>query len=68
MSRGVSHTHTCSQSYTGLGFSPVSSHQRLCCCCSVTKLCPTLCDPTDCSTLGSSFLHYLPEFAQTQVH
>ena len=22
-----------------------------CCCCSVTQLCPTLCDPMDCSTL-----------------
>ena len=34
-----------------------------CCCCSVTKLCPTLCDPVDCSMLGSPILHYLPEFA-----
>ena len=25
-----------------------------CCCCSVTKLCPTLCDPLDCSPPGSS--------------
>ena len=25
-------------------------------CCSVSKLCPTLCDPTDCSTPGSSVL------------
>ena len=24
------------------------------CCCLVTKLCPTLCDPTDCSLSGSS--------------
>ena len=37
-------------------------------CCSVAKLCPTLCDPMDCSTPGSSVLHYLPEFAQTYVH
>ena len=29
-------------------------------CCSVAKLCPTLCDPMDCSTPGSSVLHYLP--------
>ena len=29
------------------------------CCCSVTKLCPTLCDPIDCSTLGSPVLCYL---------
>jgi len=38
------------------------------CCCSVTQSCPTLCDPVDCSTLGFPVLHYLPEFAQTQVH
>ena len=25
-----------------------------CCCCSVSKLCLTLCDPTDCSRPGSS--------------
>ena len=28
-----------------------------CCCCSVTKLCPALCDPTDCSTLSFPVLH-----------
>ena len=38
------------------------------CCCSVTKLCPTLCDPMDCSMPGFPVLHYLPEFAQTHVH
>ena len=32
-----------------------------CCCCSVAKSCPPLCDPTDCSTPGSSDLHYFPE-------
>ena len=37
-------------------------------CCSVAKLCPTLCDPMDCSTPGSSVLHYLPEPAQIHVH
>ena len=36
-------------------------------CCSVTKLCPTLCDPIDCSTPDSSVFHYLPEFAQIHV-
>ena len=25
-----------------------------CCCCSVAKLCPTLCDPMDCNSPGSS--------------
>ena len=36
-------------------------------CCSVPKLCLTVCDPMDCSTPVSSVLHYLPEFAQTYV-
>ena len=35
------------------------------CCFLVTKLCPTLCNPMDCSTPGFPVLHYLPEFAQT---
>ena len=37
-------------------------------CSSVTKLCPTLCSPIDCSTPGFPVLYYLPEFAQTHVH
>ena len=36
-----------------------------CCFCSVTKLCPTFCNPKDCSTPGSPVLQCLPEFAQT---
>ena len=36
-------------------------------CCSVTKSCPTLCNPMDCSLPGSLVLHYLPEFAQIHV-
>ena len=40
-----------------------------CCCpCSVTKLCPTLCDPMDYSTPGFPDLHHLPELAQICVH
>ena len=27
------------------------------CCCSITKSCPTLCNPTDCSLPGFSVLH-----------
>ena len=42
------------------------NHQ--CCCCSVAKLRPTLCDPMDCSAPGSSVLHYLPMVPQTHVH
>ena len=30
-------------------------------CCSVTKLCPTLCHPIDCSMPGFPVLHYLLE-------
>ena len=41
----------------------------VCCCCySVSKLCPILHDPMDCSTPGFPVLHYLPEFVQTHVH
>ena len=36
--------------------------------CSVARLCPTPCDPMDCSTPGFPVLHYLPEFAETHVH
>ena len=38
------------------------------CCCSVTTLYPTLCNPMDCNTPVFPVLHYLPEFAQTHVH
>ena len=33
------------------------------CYCSVSQLCPTLCDPMDCSTPGFPVLHHLPELA-----
>ena len=39
-----------------------------CCCCSVAKSCPTLCDPMKCSMPGFPVLHYVLEFAQTHVH
>ena len=39
----------------------MSLFRGLCSCCSVAKLDPTLCDPVDCSTPGSSVLHCLPE-------
>ena len=39
-----------------------------CYCCPVSKLCSTLCNPLECSTPGSPLLHYLPEFAQIDVH
>ena len=51
--------------------SPLSHHRALGwtpCCCSVTKLCPTLCNPMSCSTPGFPVLHYLLAFTQTRVH
>ena len=33
----------------------------------VVQLCPTLCDPMDCSNLGFPVLHCLLEFTQTHV-
>ena len=35
---------------------------------SVTELCPTLCDSTNCSTLGLPVHHQLPELTQTHAH
>ena len=39
-----------------------------CCYCSVTQLCPALCDRMECSTPGLPVHHQLPEFTQTHVH
>ena len=38
------------------------------CCCLVSKSCPVLCDPIDCSTPGLPVPHYLPKFAQGHIH
>ena len=35
---------------------------------SVAQSCPTLCDPTNCSTPGLHVHHQLPELTQTHVH
>src|SRR5574337_1056024 len=35
---------------------------------SVAQLCPTLCNPMDCSMPGFPVHHQLPELAQTYVH
>ena len=40
----------------------------LCCCCSVAQLCPTLCDPMDCSTPGFPILHYLSPRVCSNLH
>ena len=39
-----------------------------CCCCSVTKSCPTLCNPMDYSPPGSPVLYHRLDFAQIHVH
>ena len=35
---------------------------------SATPLCPTLCNPMNCSTPGLPVHHQLPEFTQTHIH
>ena len=42
----------------------IFEHLVCCCCCLVSRLCPILCNPVDCSMPGFTVLHYLPEFAQ----
>ena len=39
-----------------------------CCCCSVAKLCLSLCDPMDCSMPGFPVLPHRLQFAQIRVH
>ena len=39
-----------------------------CCCCSLTQSRSSLCDPTDCNSLGFPVFHHLLELAQTHVH
>ena len=40
----------------------------LCCCCSVSQSCLTLCDTMDCSAPGLPVPHHLPKYAQVHVH
>ena len=49
-------------------FTNVIASGGLCCCCSVTKLCPNLCDPMNYSMPGFPVLYCLPEYVQTHVH
>ena len=37
-------------------------------CCSAPRLCPTLCDPMNCSMPSFLVLHHLLELAQTYAH
>ena len=56
--------------HCGLRLHQMIAFPRVCCCfcCPVAPLCPALCDPMNCSTLGFPDLHHLPEFVQTHVH
>ena len=47
---------------------PQHQHNLGTCCYLVAQLCPTFCDPMDCSTPGFPVLHHLPELAQIHVH
>ena len=40
----------------------------VCCSCSVTKSCPTLCNPMDCSMPDFPILHHLMELSQTHAY
>ena len=42
--------------------------RKVCCCCSVAKLCLTPRNSMDCSIPGFPVLHHLLELAQTHVH
>ena len=37
-------------------------------CCSITQLCPTLCNPMDCNMPGFTVLHHLPDLAKMHIH
>ena len=41
---------------------------NLFCCCSFAKPCPNLSETMNCSTPGSLFFTYLPNFAQIHMH
>ena len=61
-------TYKLLESYTKTTESDTHILSSLCCCCgSVTKWCPTLCNRMDCHLPGSLVLHYLPIFAQIHV-
>ena len=60
-----SHMHSALKIHTFLGtFHFVLGYQFS----SVAQLCPTLCNPMDCSTPGLPVYHQLPEFTQTHVY
>ena len=65
--QNIQHKEYAQQYYNNFGWGHMVT-RLICCCCSVTKLYPTLCDPMDWSTPSFPALHYLPEFVQTHTH
>ena len=51
---GVAHSRTQLKQLSSSSSNRQKSSLTKMCCCLVTKLCPTLCDPMDCSPPGSS--------------
>ena len=45
----------------------IADRSTSCCCCSMAKFCPTLCDPMDCSTPDFPVLYHPLEFVQTHI-
>ena len=65
---GISFLHsTTSKRREGLR-SPLQTLSSVSFCCSVTRSCPTLCQPVDCKTPDFPVLYHLLELAQTHVH
>ena len=66
------HCHHSNKVSQALNFPPSFTYPHFIraysCSPSVTKLCPTLCDPMGCSMPGFPVLQYLLEFALTHVH
>ena len=61
---GLKTHHLCHNIKCGPNTSSICFSWELLVCCSVTELCPTLCDPMDCLPV----FHYHTEFAQTHAH
>ena len=74
-SEGDGHTEGCSVSHSW-ALSPGCRENPTISCwedylfqfSSVAQLCPTFCNPMDCSKPGLPVHHQLPEFTQTHVH
>ena len=59
---------SCPETLLNVKWRATDNDPNRCCCCSVTQLGLTLCDPRDCSLPSFPVHHQPPEFAQTHVH